>query len=359
MSVLPPVLPSGPLAGPLTVDVVTDPAAWDREVLALGGHPLQLWGWGEVKAAGAWRAHRLRLTAPDGRAAGLAQVLVRPLPAQFKALSYVPRGPVVAHRDADDTRTVVYGVGDDESRAAVTQAVTEWCRTHVGGVGLTLEPDWPAGTRIDLPGRRYAPNTILYPSTLILDLTKSADQLQAAMGKSTRYDIRKAGRSGLEVRRVTTEDEVRAVLEVYKETAERAGFALHSDTYYLDIHRELGEHSVLVAAFADGAPCAFVWCVASSSTSFELYGGINDTGRKARANAPVKWHAIELAQRAGLVRYDMNGLLNDGISEFKKSFAQHTDELVGSIDVPFSRWYTTWNSALPTAKKVVRKLRGR
>ena len=30
----------------LAVDVVTEPSTWDREVLALGGHPLQLWGWG-------------------------------------------------------------------------------------------------------------------------------------------------------------------------------------------------------------------------------------------------------------------------------------------------------------------------
>ncbi|MEU4384025.1 peptidoglycan bridge formation glycyltransferase FemA/FemB family protein [Promicromonospora sp. NPDC023805] len=339
----------------LAVDVVTEPSTWDREVLALGGHPLQLWGWGEVKAAGSWRAHRLRVT-EDGTTVGLAQLLVRPLPAQFKALSYVPRGPVVAHHDGE-TAQAVFGVGDSATRNAVTNTVVEWARENVGGVGITIEPDWPAGTQLDLAGRRHAANHILIPSTLILDLTQQPDELQAAMSRTTRSDVRKGGR-GIEVRRVVTEDEVRAVLTVYKETAERAGFALHADKYYLDIHNKLGEHSVLVAAFADGVPCAFVWCVASASTSFELYGGINDIGRKARANAPVKWHAIELARQAGLVRYDMNGLLNDGVSDFKKSFAQHTDELVGSIDVAFSRWYTTWNNALPTAKRVVRKLRG-
>ncbi|MCF4121911.1 aminoacyltransferase [Antribacter sp. KLBMP9083] len=358
MSVLPPVLPSGPLTGPLAVDIVTDRVAWDREVLALGGHPLQLWGWGEVKAAGAWRAHRLRVMLPGGATAGLAQVLVRPLPAQFRALSYVPRGPVVAHRYGGETAKVVYGVGDDDTRAAVSQAVTDWCRENVGGVGITLEPDWPAGTRLELPGRRYAPNQILIPSTLILDLTKPADELLAGMRKSTRYEIRKGSRAGLDIRRVTDDKEVLRVLDVYKETAERAGFAIHSDEYYLDVHRSLGDKSVLVATYVDDVPACFAWCVNSASTSFLLYGGGNDAGRKATATAPTYWRTIEIAQEAGLVRYDMNGLLNDGISEFKRSFAQHTDELVGSIDVPFSRWYSTWNSALPTAKKVVRKLRG-
>jgi lipid II:glycine glycyltransferase (peptidoglycan interpeptide bridge formation enzyme) len=341
----------------LAVDVVTEPSTWDREVLALGGHPLQLWGWGEVKAAGNWRAHRLRVT-EDGTTVGLAQLLVRPLPAQFKALSYVPRGPVVAHHDGE-TAQAVFGVGDTATRNAVTNTVVEWARENVGGVGITIEPDWPAGTQLDLAGRRYAPNQIMIPSTLILDLTKSGDELMADMRKSTRYEIRKGGRAGLDIRRVTEEAEVLRVLDVYKETAERAGFAIHHDKYYLDIHRELGDKSVLVATYIDDAPACFAWCVNSASTSFLLYGGGNDAGRKATATAPTYWRTIEIAQEQGLVRYDMNGLLNDGISDFKKSFAKHTDELVGSIDVAFSRWYNTWNTALPTAKKVVRKLRRR
>ena len=268
---------SEPIA--LAVDVVTEPSTWDREVLALGGHPLQLWGWGEVKAAGSWRAHRLRVT-EGGATVGLAQLLVRPLPAQFKALSYVPRGPVVAHHDGE-TAQAVFGVGDTATRNAVTNTVVEWARENVGGVGITIEPDWPAGTGLDLAGRRYSPNQIMIPSTLILDLTQTPEELQAAMSRSTRADVRKGGR-GVEVRRVVTDDEVRGVLAVYKETAERAGFALHEDKYYLDIHHELGEHSVLVAAFADGVPCAFAGASTPRRTSFQLYGGINDAGRKAR-----------------------------------------------------------------------------
>lgn len=53
---------------------------------------------------------------------------------------------------------------------------------------------------------------------------------------------------------------------------------------------------------------------------------MNDAGRKARANAPVKWFAVRLAQDAGLLRYDVNGLLNDGVSTFKRSFAKHEDQ---------------------------------
>ena len=331
-----------------TVIEVHDRSAWDAEVKSTGGHPLQLWGWGEVKGLGEWTPRRLRVTADDGSTLGLAQVLVRHLPVPFKALSYVPRGPVVGPD----------GVGSEAARAAVTQAVVDWCSANVGGIAVSLEPDWDEGTPVGL-STRPARNTILYPSTLILDLTRSPEELMADMGRTTRADVRKGGRD-VEIRRVTDDAEVDAVIRLYHVSAAHAGFALHDDDYYRAIHRELGDASVLVAAFQDGEPCSFVWNVSSATTSFELYGGVNDAGRKARANAPVKWHSVQLAQQAGLKRYDMNGLLNDGISEFKRSFAKHEDMLVGTLDVPLNTTlYALWERGLPAAKQVVRRLRSR
>ncbi len=333
-----------------TVTEVQDRATWDAEVRASGGHPLQLWGWGEVKSTGPWTARRLRVQAADGTLLGLAQVLVRRLPAPFRALSYVPRGPVV----------VPDGVGSAQARREVAQAVVDWCRAHVRGIGVTFEPDWADGTELGVPGARQARSTILVRSTLILDLTRTPEELTADLGRTTRADVRKGGR-GVEIRRVVADDEVDAVIALYRESAAHAGFALHDDDYYRAVHRELGDASLVVAAFTeDGRPCSFVWCAASDTTAFELYGGVDDAGRKARANAPVKWHAVRLAQEAGLRRYDLNGLLNDGISEFKRSFARHEDLMAGTIDVPFGALrYAAWERGLPAAKSVLRRLRRR
>jgi lipid II:glycine glycyltransferase (peptidoglycan interpeptide bridge formation enzyme) len=344
------------MASPLLVTVIDDRHLWDSEVNRLGGHPLQLWGWGEVKAHGAWTAHRIEISRDD-TTVGLAQVLVRPLPSRFRALSYVPRGPVIAG-DAD-------GQGDATLRAEVTQAVVDWCRGTIGGVGVTLEPDWPLGTPLDLPGAQPATNPILYAKTLILDLRRSDDELMAVMAKKTRQYVRKSQREGLEFRSVTTGAELDACLAIYRETAERAGFGLHPDDYYRLVVSELGDHSPIFAAFARSAeggphdrPVAFVWFAASAYTSFELYGGMNEDGQQLRANYGLKWHAIQSMRQRGVVRYDVNGLLNDGISTFKRGFADHEDELLGSIDVPFSALYGVWNKALPLAKKAVRAVRG-
>jgi len=341
---------------------VTDREEWDAEVNALGGHPMQLWGWGEVKATGPWAARRLRVTDDDGGVLGLAQVLVRKLPIPFKSLCHVPRGPVIA--PVGDPRADGWGagpgVGETETRQQVTEAIVAWCRRSVGGVGITLEPDWAAGTSLKLAGERPSPNPILYPHTLILDVSQPEDKLLAAMRKSTRYEIRKAARSGLDIRRVTNEADVKAVLELYHQSAEQAGFGLHHDGYYLAINRELGEASHLFAAYDEnGKPCSFVWAIASTTTAFLLYGGVNDAGRRLQATAPVYWASISDAGRLGVLRYDLNGLLNEGISKFKRSFANHEDELIGSIDVPFSALDVVWNRGLPVAKRVLRKLNSR
>lgn len=334
-----------------TTQVVTERQTWDADVDRLGGHPLQLWGWGEVKAGGPWTAHRLRVTRGE-ELVGAAQVLVRRLPAPFGRLAYVPRGPAVAGDGGEVDDALL------ERRATVLEAVASWCREHVGGVGVSFEPDWAAGTAPEVPGLVRASETVLVPTTVILDLRRSPEELLAAMDRSPRRDIRKAGRDGMDLRRVTAEADVRAVLDVYRETAQRAGFALHSDDYYLAVHRELGERSVLVAAYADDAPTCFSWCVQSGRTSFQLYGGSNEAGRRMRATPPVYWRTVEIAQEAGLERFDFNGLLNDGISAFKRSLASHDDELVGTLDVPFSWRYGLWVRALPRAKRVLRALRG-
>ena len=52
---------------------------WDGEILKRGGHPLQLWGWGEVKAAHNWKVKRVFVFSGE-EIIGAAQLLIRALP---------------------------------------------------------------------------------------------------------------------------------------------------------------------------------------------------------------------------------------------------------------------------------------
>lgn len=313
---------------------------WDDWVNDLGGHPLQLWGWGELKSAHNWQAIRLLYQA-DGTVVGGAQVLVRRLPAPFKALSYLPRGPFG-------------GLGVD---AAAMAELVSHLKKEVGGTLITAEPDMEV---VDWGrGWRKSSNTILIPRTLILDLTTPTDELLANMIKKTRQYIRKSERDGVVVRQIKNREELTAVMAIYRETAVRANFALHGDDYYYDLFDKLGENNLLIGAYSGGQLVSFVWNAISSRTAFELYGGMNNEGQAVRANYALKWHAITKCKEWGIQRYDMNGLLNDGVSTFKESFASHENLLAGTYDYPLSPLYKVWAKGLPAGKKIVRKLKRR
>lgn len=313
---------------------------WDEEILSRGGHPLQLWGWGEVKAAHKWKVTRLIVREGDV-IIGMAQVLVKSLPLPFRALAYIPRGPVA----------------ELERREVTLNALADHVKSVYGAVVVTVEPDWQEMP--EYTSWRKSSNTILIPRTLILDLAKTEEELLADMTKKTRQYIRKSGSELLVVRQVKGREELAACLVIYRQTAVRAGFALHDDQYYYDVFDMLGEHSPVFAAFQGGQPRAFLWLAISRETAFELYGGMDEEGQRLRANYALKWHAIQTMRKWGIERYDFNGLLNDGVSTFKQGFANHEDMLAGTYDKPLSPLYVVWSKGLPTAKKIVRSLKKR
>lgn len=326
----------------ISLKTCDDRQDWDDYVLEYGGHPLQLWGWGDTKAAHGWQVERVLGYDMDKVVVGGAQVLLRKLPWPLRAMAYIPRGPV----------------GQADQMPEFLDALANYVRSQYRAVVLTIEPDWTELPQSLDKKWSKSDNTILIPHTLILDLTKTEDELLAPMAKKTRQYIRKSnGEDDLVIHQVKGREYLAECLEIYHETARRAGFALHGDQYYYDIFDKLDEASPVFAAFYDGKPVAFLWLAISGSTAFELYGGMNDRGQELRANYALKWHVIQKMREWGLDRYDMNGLLTDGVSTFKRGFADHEDELVGTYDRPLSPLYVVYTRVLPLGKKLVRAIK--
>ncbi len=320
----------------------TDRALWDEHVDRFQGHPQQLWGWGETKAAHGWSVDRVLVKAGD-ETIGAAQLLVRSLPVPFRALVYIPRGPMCSVEDAQ----------------VVLNRLAEHVALRHRGVALSIEPDWDRDSAfagaVAAAGFRESTNTVLIPRTLILDLTRTDDELMAEMSKSTRANIRKSMRSDVEFRKVKNDSELEQVLAIYHQTAERAGFGIHEDQYYRDIFHNLGDASPIIGAFDGEQLLAFTWLSRSGTTAFELYGGVSAEGQKQRVNYGVKWAALQSMREDGCSRYDFNGLLNDGISDFKKQFARHENMLLGTWEKPLSPFYPAYAKAMPLARKGLQK----
>ncbi len=311
---------------------------WDDFVLDNGGHPLQLWGWGQLKTAHGWSVDRILGYKGDEIVAG-AQVLTRKLPVPFRAISYVPRGPVGKQWGSDEFLSMLSGFVKDEYHP----------------VALSIEPDIhnfePSGKWLK------SDNSILPASTIVLDLAKTEAELLNDMAKKTRQYIRKSAAEAIEIKTVRTREDIEKCLDVYEDTSKRANFNVHSRQYYMDVFNLLGDHSPIFAAYVDGQPVAFLWLAVSEDTSYELYGGMNESGKELRANYALKWYAIRKTKEWGLMRYDFGGLIEDGVSNFKRSWTNGDTELAGTFDLPLSINYKLWSKALPRAKKTMQRLK--
>lgn len=319
----------------------TDQEVWDDFILDNGGHPLQLWGWGQLKTAHGWSADRLLGYDEEDNIVAAAQVLTRKLPMPLRAFSYVPRGPVGQQANTQD----------------FLEQVADYAKREHHSIALSLEPD-----SLEFPllqGWVKAKNSILPSNTIILDLQKSDSDLLAVMDKKTRQYIRKSAAEAITIKKVRSREDLAKCLDIYHQTSSRARFNLHNDQYYYDAFNLLGDNSPVFAAYLGDQPIAFLWLAITADTAFELYGGMNQQGQDLRANYALKWHAIRKAKEWGLVRYDFGGLIGDGVSNFKRSWSDNDTTLAGTFDKPLSSFYGVWNSGLPTAKKIVRALKPR
>ncbi|WP_244887482.1 lipid II:glycine glycyltransferase FemX [Leucobacter chromiiresistens] len=267
----------------LTVTPCTDRAEWDATVERLGGHPLQLWGWGDVKSAHRWSAERVLVRSGAGADApvvGACQLLTRTLPGPIGDFVYAPRGPVLA-RDAEAPERPAAA----PAPSAVADAVADYVHGSRRAVALSVEPDEDAGAFALTPRWRRAETPVLPARTLILDLRRSEEELLADMSKKHRQYIRKSGREdALQIRPVETLEQLDACLEVYRETSERADFGLHEDSYYQDVFTMLGDDAPVWAAYAEGRPVAFLFMAKSRRTRSSCTAGWT---RRGSACAPT------------------------------------------------------------------------
>lgn len=323
--------------GMIELQLCTDPALWDEYVLDNGGHPLQLWGWGQVKTAHGWVTERLFAYEEDQVVAG-AQVLTRKLPFPFRSISYVPRGPV----------------GDKGLDEEFLEEIAKYTKRKHHSVALSIEPDV---TDFQAPKGWVRAKTANLPSdTIVLDLTKSESDLLTNMVKKTRQYIRKSAAEAIEIKQVRTRADLQKCLDIYKDTSRRAKFNLHADQYYIDVFNLMGDYSPVFAAYIDDQPVAFLWLAISADTSYELYGGMSEMGQELRANYALKWHAVRKTKEWGLKKYDFGGLIGEGVTNFKRGWTDSDTKLTGTYDKPLSPLYPSWNRLFPLAKKTSQKI---
>ncbi len=318
---------SGPGGAP---DLRRDAAAWDAFVEGTEqGSYLQLDGWARVKAPNGWVARRV-VAGAAGERIGLQVLLRRPRPLPW-SFAYAPRGPVAEAWTAASISALT---------AALRAASAELGRVSHVRVDPEVEadgPDDPGGAlRSAFESAGWQPAASVQPPTSrVVDLAPDEDVLWSGLRKKWRQYVNKARANAVTVLELPG-DPIRPFYEIYRETAQRAGFLIRVEQAYRDVYEAFapaGRARILFAVGPDGAPLASLFLVRCGRRVVEPYGGMTEVGAELRANYLLKWEAIRRAREEGAVAYDLWGLAHPGIAHFKAGFGGREIRYVGGWDL--------------------------
>jgi peptidoglycan pentaglycine glycine transferase (the first glycine) len=284
---------------------------WDAFISASpSGHLLQSWGWGELKASAGW--HPLRLALWDTQREQIvaaAQVLRRTpahLPLAFGHLVYIPKGPVLEWSNPDDSNIV---------QIFFSQLHLNLCNQGALALQVELahEVDGQESNMLvrSLDAMHFKQVQTIQPGrTILLDLTPGEDILLANMKEKWRYNIRLAGRKGVQVRLAETVEDVHNWYKLVQTTSTRDHFGIHTLEYYLRAWQIFAprKQARLFLAEYNGQLLAGIFVGLMAKQAIYLYGASSNEQRQLMPNYLLQWEAIRWAKQAGATTYDFWGI---------------------------------------------------
>lgn len=268
-------------------------------------HLLQTGEWGELKSSFGWEPVRI----VDGQAG--VQILFRKLPLGI-TIGYIPKGPV---RNGDTD---------------FWQGIDIVCHKH-RAIFLKLEPDlWhdsslPQGAGLDV---RVSPHNIQPPSTIVVDIKGSEEEILARMKQKTRYNIRLAEKKGVTVH---AWDDLEYFHKMMLLTGKRDSFGIHSREYYQCAYdllhlKRMGE---LFLAEYEGKPLAALFVARNGNRGYYLYGASTDEERNRMPTYLLQWEAMKWAKAHGCEEYDLWGVPDEEETSLEANFETRHDGLWG------------------------------
>ena len=334
----------------------------DASELAGGANLLQSPFWGSFKSSFEWTSHAFRIER-GGRCSTLL-VLVRGLGGGM-SLAYVPHGPVTerqAGAGASSDNDLIW-----RETAEIASALRK--ELPAGCMFIRFDPPWgiefpavtkePGGYPSDLLSPKgsfcKARMDIQPPSTVVLDIRGTEEELLKGMKSKTRYNIKLAAKKGVSVRTSGIE-QLENWYEIYRVTAERDRIALHSYSYYeklfsLAAKRRSGnpedapELHLLEAVIDGTVEAGIIICFqgpAGNRRATYLYGASSNNKRNYMPAYALQWEAVKLAKASGCGEYDFFGIppADDpghpmhGLYRFKTGFGGSILHRPGCWDYP-------------------------
>lgn len=332
----------------LHLETISERSIWDMFVLKYAPQSLfQSWIWGDVQMRLGSRVTRYGLYDGD-TLKGVAQtVLVR---ARRGSFLHVRHGPIFTSFDPHYWKSMLSFITREAKIAGcyfvrISPLVPESDESH--RLFATLGAIPAAIHRMD---GEYC---------WVLDLDHSQDELLAGMRKTTRYDIRRGQREGVQVFSTTDPKYLSDFFDLYKATSSRHGFVPHSGVKEeFEVFAKAGQ-AILFIGKLKGTT------IAAAIILYFGHQAIYHHGASIAFEVPVsplvQWEAIQEAKKRGMKVYNFWGIAPEnsprhpwrGITLFKKGFGGREIRYAHAQDIPISPLYIIPRS-IETLRRILR-----
>ena len=212
-------------------------------------------------------------------------------------------------------------------------------------------------------GLKKSPMHLAAEHTVMLDLTKSEEELLADMRRQTRYEVRRADKLGIKVEKSDSEEIFKEFHKIQAETARRQNF-VPPDLKTLLAEREALDSEIYVAKNAEDKSVAYGLIIKDGHEADYYEAASTELNRKLPGAYALLWQAIRDLKAAGFKRFNLWGIAPvgqpnhryAGVTTFKTGFGGEIVEYVPAHDLIISRVKYLKNLAVETMRKKRRHL---
>lgn len=279
----------------------SESARWDSFVAgSSSGSFLQTWAWGEMqRELGVlfWRV----IIEHNGKIMAVALVLRRGVTFGYSWL-YSPRGPVFADGLSEEEQAHVWELFEEKLESLAKET---------GAFFARIDPQWTASSDYAIPDNwRVTPREVQPTHTLMLDVTRPTETLQANLHPKTRYNIKVAQKKGVVISYSTDAGDVEKFLDISRRVAKHQGFSYHPDDYYrvmIDVLGKRGMAELAIATAGDEVIAVHIMLYANGTATYG-HGASDPAKRSIMAPTLLYWDTILRAKEKGMKQYDFFGI---------------------------------------------------
>ena len=305
-------------------------------------HPLQSFEWGDFRKKLGIKVIRVGRFEGKDITAGF-QFTIHRLPRVSATVGYFPKGGLLD----DQAIETLLSLGRQEKCIFVKiepsvekEPAEKWLEKHLNSQSLDLRP---------------AVRPLFTKYTFQIDLQKSEDELLKSLSSKTRYNIRLAGRKGVEIINDDSKESFGEYLKLVEETTQRQQYYAHNQSYHRLMWQTLQPAGIahLLKAVYRGETLASWIVFTFNGVGYYPYGASTRKYKELMASNLLMWEAIKFAKTKDCHTFDMWGSLGPnpdekdpwyGFHRFKAGYGGRLVEFAGSYDLVLqSRLYGLYN----------------